>query len=97
VRARFAAPDFETSGAEVTPADVEEALTWEGVIGLGEVMNYPGVLYGNEKVHGKIRAALRPNKVVEGHADELLDRELAAYAAAGITSCHESTRKMDGI
>ncbi|KPV62518.1 MAG: cryptic adenine deaminase [Candidatus Bathyarchaeota archaeon BA1] len=92
-----AAPGFETAGAEITPADVEEALRWEGVIGLGEMMNYPGVLHGDEKVHGEIQAALRANKVVEGHSNGLLDMELAAYAAAGITSCHESTRKIDGI
>jgi len=91
------APNFETTGAEITPADVEEALRWEGVIGLGEMMNYPGVLQGDEKMHEEIRAVLRANKVVEGHANSLLDTELAAYVAAGITSCHESTRKIDGI
>lgn len=91
------APDFETAGAEITAADVEKNLRWEGVVGLGEVMNYPGVLQGNEKVHEEIRVTLHANKVVEGHANGLLDTELAAYAAAGITSCHESTRKIDGI
>ncbi|KPV64106.1 MAG: cryptic adenine deaminase [Candidatus Bathyarchaeota archaeon BA2] len=92
-----AVPDFETVGAEITPADIEEALTWEGVIGLGEVMNYPGVLRGDEKVHEEIQVTLRANKVVEGHANSLLDKELAAYASAGMTSCHESTRKIDGV
>ena len=91
------APGFETAGAEITPADIEEALRWEGVVGLGEMMNYPGVLYGDKKVHEEIRATLQANKVVEGHADSLLNMELAAYAAAGITSCHESTRKIDGV
>jgi len=91
-----AAPSFETSGAEISPADVEEAIKWDEVIGLGEVMNYPGVLHCDEKVHEEIRITLHANKVVEGHSDGLLDKELAAYVAAGITSCHEATRKIDG-
>lgn len=92
-----AAPNFETSGAEINPADVEEAIKWEEVVGLGEVMNYPGVLHCDEKIHEEIRISLHANKVVEGHSDGLLDTELAAYAAAGIASCHESTRKIDGV
>jgi len=92
-----AAPNFEASGSEINPADVGEAIKWEEVVGLGEVMNYPGVLHCDEKMHEEIRITLRANKVVEGHSDGLLDTELAAYAAAGITSCHESTRKIDGV
>jgi len=92
-----AAPNFETSGAEINPADVEEAIKWEEVVGLGEVMNYPGVLHSDEKMHEEIRIALHADKVVEGHSNGLLNTELAAYAAAGITSCHESTRKIDGV
>lgn len=91
------APDFETAGADITIADVEKAIRWEEVVGLGEVMNYPGVLQGDEKVHEEIRVTLQVNKVVEGHANGLLDKKLAAYAAAGITSCHESTEKIDGM
>ncbi|MFQ6086797.1 MAG: adenine deaminase [Candidatus Bathyarchaeia archaeon] len=91
------APEFETAGAEITVKDVEEALAWDGVIGLGEVMNYPGVLQNDEKMHGEIEAALRANKVVEGHSNGLLNTELAAYASAGISSCHESTRKVEGV
>jgi len=92
-----AAPEFETGGAEITHEEVEEALRWDRVIGLGEMMNYPGVLQGDEEVYKKIEAALRLGRILEGHADSLLDRELAAYASAGITSCHESTRKIDGV
>jgi len=92
-----AAKGFETTGAEITSREVEEALKWDGVIGLGEVMDYLGVLHGDEEVYEKIRAATRRRKVVEGHADSLLDAELVAYAAAGIASCHESTRTIDGV
>jgi adenine deaminase len=91
------APNFETTGAKITAADVEKTLVWNGVIGLGEVMNFTGVLANDEKTHAKIRIALKYGKIVEGHADSLLNIELAAYAAAGIASCHESTRSLDGV
>jgi len=91
------APEFETAGAEITAKDVEETLTWDGVIGLGEVMNYPGVLQNDEKMHAEIEVTLRANKIVEGHSNGLLNMELAAYASAGISSCHESTRKVEGV
>jgi adenine deaminase len=92
-----AAPEFETSGAEITVEDVEEALAWDNVIGLGEVMNHPGVLKNDKKIHGEIQATLHANKLVEGHSNALLDAELAAYISAGILSCHESTRKVEGV
>ena len=88
-----AAPGFETNGASIGPSDVAEAMTWKGVAALGEVMNYHGVLASDENVHNAIAETIRVGKVVEGHAVDLLDQDLAAYAAAGITSCHESTTK----
>ncbi len=92
-----AAPGFETNGATIGPKEVEEALRWDGVVALGEMMNYPGVLAGDTQVHAEIAATLIAGRVVEGHAVNLLDRDLAAYAAAGITSCHESTQKVQAI
>jgi adenine deaminase len=62
-----AAPGLETSGAELGPEEVEEALAWPGVIGLGEVMNYPGLAAGDEALHRKVAAALRLGKAVGGH------------------------------
>ncbi len=85
-------PDFETAGASLGPEEVEEALSWPGVAALGEMMNYPGVLAKDPAVMAKIRAALRAGKPVEGHSDGIMDRELCAYVAAGISSCHEATR-----
>jgi adenine deaminase len=90
-----AAPGFETNGATIGPKEVEEALGWEGVVALGEMMNYPGVLASDPQVHAEIAATLRAGRVVEGHAVNLSGEELAAYAAAGITSCHESTKKIE--
>lgn len=91
-------PEFETSGASIGPKEVEEVLKWERVAGLGEMMNYPGILMGDDKVHGEVQVTLKYGKVVEGHfADPELDEKLSAYAAAGITSCHESTRRIDAL
>ncbi len=92
-----AAPGFETSGAAIGPREVETAMGWKGVVALGEMMNYPGVLSSDEKVHAEISATLRAHRVVEGHAVDLLNGKLAAYTAAGITSCHESTKKIHAM
>jgi len=90
-------PMFETSGAYLGVREVEEMLGWEGVIALGEMMNYPGVLATDPEVMGKINVAHRMGKVVEGHDAGLLGIELAAYSASGISSSHEMTRKVDAI
>jgi adenine deaminase len=92
-----AAPGYETNGATIGLNEVEEALRWKGVVALGEMMNYPGVISGDPQVHSEIAATLRAGRVVEGHAVDLYDRKLAAYAASGITSCHESTRKIQAV
>lgn len=88
-----ASPGLETAGARFGPEEIKEALQWEGVAGLGEVMNYQSVVDGDPSMHGEIAATLRNGKVVEGHYMGEAGRELAAYAAAGITSCHESMDK----
>jgi len=92
-----AAPGFETSGAVIGPKEIEETMKWKGVVALGEMMNYPGVLSGDVQVHGELAATFKAGRVVEGHAVDLLGKELAAYAAAGITSCHESTKKIQAV
>jgi len=84
------APGFETSGAEINQRDIVKGLRWSRVVGLGEVMDYLGVLAGNKKMRDEIDAALNAQKVVEGHAPGLLGKELAAYMAAGVRSDHES-------
>lgn len=91
------APDFETTGGNIDTSEVEEALKWNGVVALGEMMNYPGVISSDPQVHGELAATLKAGRVVEGHAVNLLDRDLVAYVAAGITSCHESTKKIEVI
>lgn len=88
-----AAPGYETSGAVVTPEEVAEAMKLDEVIALGEMMNFPGVLAADEKVHAEIAETLKAGKVVEGHDSGLMGRELSAYVAAGILSTHESVTK----
>jgi len=91
-----AAPGLETNGASIGPAEVAEAMTWDGVIGLGEVMNYPGVAFGDEAVHATIAAALRAGGIIGGHyAADDLGAMFHAYVAGGPSDCHEGTRPED--
>ncbi|MEM3870372.1 MAG: adenine deaminase [Candidatus Korarchaeum sp.] len=90
-------PMFETSGAHLGVREVEGMLSWDSVVALGEMMNYPGVLATDPEVFGKINAAHKAGKLIEGHDAGLLGRELTAYAAAGISSSHEMTRKVDAV
>lgn len=85
------ATDLETSGARLAAADLEPFFADPAVVGLGEVMNYPGVLAGDADLLAKIAAARRVGKPVDGHAPGLTGRDLAAYVAAGVTSDHECT------
>ncbi len=92
---RFMAPScvpsspLETSGAVLDPSSVRRLLAEPDVIGLGEVMNYPGVLSGSPDVLEKLEAAY--GKPIDGHAPGLRGHNLNAYLAAGIMSDHECT------
>ncbi|WP_340097721.1 adenine deaminase [Salinibaculum salinum] len=93
-----AAPGFEDAGAVIGSADIEEALEWDDVIALGEMMNYPGVVSGDEEVHDKLAATYETNKRATGHfASRETGAELDAFIAAGISSCHESIRKEEAL
>ncbi|MBA7609467.1 Adenine deaminase [subsurface metagenome] len=83
------ATHLETSGARLTAKDIRAILSWENVIGLGEVMNFPGVIAADEEVLAKI--ACSRGRVIDGHAPGLKGTELNAYLSAGILSDHEST------
>lgn len=89
--------EFETSGAEIGVDEVKKALSWKETVALGEVMNYPNVIWGDEETHSMIEETLKAGKVVEGHAPGLSRKELNAYIASGITSCHESTEKAEAL
>jgi len=83
------ATPLETSGAEIQAADLKGLMKEEWVKGLGEMMNFPGVLHGDPEVLKKIKMA--QGKRVDGHAPGLSGKELSAYIAAGISSDHECT------
>jgi adenine deaminase len=92
------ASGFETPGAELTQEDVTEALTWPGVIGLGEMMNYLGVAQGDEKMLAEMDASLEAGKVIGGHYPTPdLGRAFHAYAAGGPEDDHEGTRPEDAV
>ncbi len=83
-----AAP-FGTAAARLGPSEVAEMLSWEGTLGLGEMMNVPGVLQGDPDVLAKLRlAAGRP---IDGHAPGLRGDDLADYLVAGPRTDHEAT------
>ena len=82
------ATHLETSGASLESEDIRRVLGWRGCIGLGEVMNFPGVLSGDASVLSKINLAR--GKVIDGHAPGVTGKNLSAYIAAGIYSDHES-------
>jgi len=88
------ATTLETSGARINADEVKKLLAYPDVIGLGEVMNFPGVISGDEEVLAKISAA--EGRVIDGHAPGLGGKELNAYIAAGILSDHESTTLEEG-
>jgi adenine deaminase len=83
------ATDMETSGASLDSEALSKLMDDERVLGLAEVMNYPGVIFRNPEVLKKIRLAGR--KRVDGHCPQLTGRDLTAYIAAGINSDHECT------
>ncbi|MHA1927701.1 MAG: adenine deaminase [Candidatus Thorarchaeota archaeon] len=81
--------DLETNGVSLDFLDIKPLLTEHYVLGLAEVMNYPGVIYKDPAVLEKIRVTLRLGKRIDGHAPDISDVDLNAYTAARITSEHE--------
>ena len=82
------ATHLETAGASISPQNIRQILRWPETIGLGEVMNFPGVIGGDTSVLSKIDLAR--GKTIDGHAPGITGKDLAAYIAAGIYSDHES-------
>ena len=92
------APGLETTGHEITPEDVAEAMTWPGIIGLGEMMNFPGVINADPKMLAEIAATQNAGKTVGGHyASPDLGPDFHAYVAGGPADDHEGTCEADAI
>ncbi len=85
------ATHFDSSGASLYASDMHQFAREKRVLGLGEVMNFPGVLAAETTLLDKIALFKEAGKAIEGHAPGLRGRDLSAYIAAGIRSDHEST------
>ena len=91
------ATEFETSGAKITSSQVADLLKKEDVYGLGEMMNFPGVINGDPEVKAKITASKNNDKPIDGHAPGLSGEDLITYANAGISSDHESATREEAL
>ncbi|MEL7215694.1 MAG: adenine deaminase C-terminal domain-containing protein, partial [Pseudomonadota bacterium] len=92
------APGLETTGHEITPEDVKTAMTWPGIIGLGEMMNFPGVAAGDAKMLAEMAATEAAGKVIGGHyASPDLGAPFHAYVAGGPADDHEGVAEADAI
>ncbi len=85
------ATEFDTAGAALYASDMYPFLQDKRVLGLGEVMNYPGVLAREQRLMDKIALFTNARKPVDGHAPGLSGAALSAYILAGIGSDHECT------
>ncbi len=88
---------FDESGEKITHKEVKKYLKNKRVLGLAEMMNYPGVISCDDEVLKKIEAAAAQNKIVDGHAPGLSDGKLQAYISAGIYSDHECSESSEAV
>ncbi|APX13255.1 adenine deaminase [Tateyamaria omphalii] len=92
------APGMETTGYEISAEDVAEAMAWPGIIGLGEMMNFPGMANADPQMLAEVAATQRAGKTVGGHyASPDLGSDFAAYVAGGPADDHEGTCEADAI
>lgn len=93
-----AVPGFEDTGSFIGPAEVAETMTWKECVGLGEMMNFPGILSSSEHAHGITGETLKAGKIITGHYSmPETGKGLNAYIASGVRCCHESTRAEDAL
>ncbi len=83
------ATPFENSGAVLEAEELAKLIDNPTVLGLGEMMNYPGVIDGNGSIVDKLKLAQVKNKVVDGHSPDIIGEELNAYVIGGIKTDHE--------
>lgn len=80
---------FDEAGAILNAEDIEDLYKEERILGLAEMMNYPGVIYNDAPTMDKINACVEKGKPVDGHAPLLSGKDLDKYISAGINSDHE--------
>ena len=99
----FAAPScvpatpFETSGATLDSSAIEYLLKKDEVVALAEMMNFPGVISGDEEVLRKLELARKYEKPIDGHAPLLSGKDLDKYLEQGISTDHECTNVVEAI
>lgn len=92
------APGMETPGAHIGPKEVAQAMKWKGIIGLGEMMNFPGVFMGDKNMLEEMSITHAHNKTIGGHyASPDLGLPFHGYVAGGAEDDHEGTRIEDSI
>jgi adenine deaminase len=92
------APGLETAGAKIGPHEVAQAFSWPGIIGLGEMMNFPAVIAGDERMHAEMAESRAARRVIGGHyASFDMGIPFHAYAAGGPEDDHEGTRREDAV
>lgn len=89
------ASPFETSGAQLKASDLQFLKAEKRILGLAELMNYPGVLMGDGEVLAKV--ALFQDTIIDGHSPSLTGYDLQAYLSAGIKSDHETSNRNEGL
>jgi len=92
------APGLETTGFEISAEDVAEAMGWPGIIGLGEMMNFPGVINGDTQMLAEMAETMNAGKTVGGHyASPDMGPAFSAYVAGGAADDHEGTTEEDAL
>ncbi|WP_134726502.1 adenine deaminase [Paracoccus luteus] len=92
------APGLETTGHPITAGEVAQAMGWDGIVGLGEMMNFPAVAAGDPAMLSEIAATRAAGKTVGGHyASPDLGRNFAAYVAGGAADDHETVAEAQAI
>jgi adenine deaminase len=92
------APGLETPGAQIGPKEVAQAMKWDRIIGLGEMMNYPGVAMGDDKLLQEMALTHASNKTIGGHyASPDLGIPFHGYVAGGAEDDHEGTQLEDAV
>lgn len=93
-----AVPGFEDAGAEIGPSDIASEMLHDYTVGLGEMMNFPGITGSAEATHGITGETLKANKIITGHYSiPETGAGLNSYIASGVRCCHESTRAEDAL
>lgn len=91
------ATPFETSGFDLNSYDLSLVIDKPWVLGIAEMMNFPGVLNLDKNVMAKLELAKSRDKRIDGHAPFLSSKDLCAYIASGVKSDHECTTPKEAI